>query len=186
MALLKTYDRLRSMLGGGTYNQIGKLLTTGRVNEAELRKYYSRARQTALKRIKAVEGTNLAFVQNKPEFRTIKQMVTTSDLVREIADVNRFLAGKTTKAARREMRNQVINTLHEKGITFVNSNNFIRWTQFMDWARSTGVIKKNGRNGGYDSEADEVEETFKAAESAGISDFAGYKELFEAVTGREI
>lgn len=181
MALLMTYDRLRSLLGGATYNQIGKLLTTGRVNEAELRKYYSRARQTALKRIKAVEGTNLAFVQNKSEFRTIKQMVTTSDLVREIADVNRFLSGKTTKAARREHRNTVINTLHSKGITFVNSENFNRWTRFMDWARSSGII---GR--GYDSESDEVEETFKAAESVGAADLADYQALFEAVTGRDI
>lgn len=180
MALLKTYSILQNMLGGATYNQIGKLLTTGSVNEAELRKYYSRARQTALKRIKAVEGTNLAFSQ-KPNFRTIKQTVTTSDLVREIADVNRFLQGPTTKAARREQRNSVINTLHSKGINFVNAENFNRWTRFMDWARSSGII---GR--GYDSESDEVEETFKAAESLGASDLADYQALFEAVTGRDI
>ena len=180
MALLMTYDRLRSMLGGATYNQIGKLLTSGRVNEAELRKYYSRARQTALKRIKAVEGGELAFSQ-PPTFRTIKQTVTTTDLVREIVDVNRFLQGPTTKAARREHRNTVINTLHSKGITFVNAGNFNRWTRFMDWARSSGII---GR--GYDSESDEVEETFKAAESVGAADLADYQALFEAVTGRDI
>ena len=181
MALLKTYDALKNIIGGATYNQIGKMLTTGRVTEAELRKYYSRARQTALKRVKAVEGTELAFVRNRPEFRTIKQTVTTSDLVREIADVNKFLGGKTTKTGRREHRDSVINSLHEKGIDFVTTENFNRWTEFMDWARSSGVI---GR--GFDSESDEVEETFKAAESLGARDIASYKELFEAVTGRSL
>lgn len=180
MALLKTYDALKNIIGGATYNQIGKMLTTGRVTEAELRKYYSRARQTALKRVKAVEGTELAFVRNRPEFRTIKQTVTTSDLVREIADVNKFLNAQTTMTGRRQHRDSVIASLNAKGIDFVNASNFNRWTQFMDWARSTNII---GKNGGYDSEADEVEETFKAAESAGVSDFAGYKALFEAVTG---
>ena len=113
-------------------------------------------------------------------------MVTTNDLVREIADVNRFLAGATTKTARAENRTATIAALNEKGIDFVNAGNFNRWTQFMDWARSTGLIRGGGKSGGYDSESDEIEETYKAAENAGVSDFAGYKELFEAVTGSMI
>ena len=186
MALPRPYTRLKTMIGGASYTQVGKMLTSGRITEQELRKYYSQARQTALKRIKAVEGTELAFVRNRPEFRQLKSMVTTNDLVREIADVNRFLAGATTKTARSETRAATIAALNEKGIDFVNAGNFNRWTQFMDWARSTGLIRGGGKSGGYDSESDEIEETFKAADNAGISDFAGYKELFEAVTGTMI
>ena len=182
MALSRPYTRLKTMIGGASYTQVGKMLASGRITEQELRKYYSQARQTAMKRIKSVEGTELAFVRNRPEFRQLKSMVTTNDLVREIADVNRFLAGATTKTARAENRTATIAALNEKGIDFVNAGNFNRWTQFMDWARSTGLIR-GGKSGGYDSESDEIEETFKAAEKAGVSDFAGYKELFEAVTG---
>ena len=54
-----TAYRLKQMIGGATYNQLGALLTSGRLSEADLRRYYSRARQTALKRIKAAEKAGL-------------------------------------------------------------------------------------------------------------------------------
>lgn len=177
----RTYDRLKSILGGASYNQIGKMLTTGEISETDLRYYYSRARQTALKRVRAAAGTDVAFVRNKPEFRTIRQTITTSDLVHEIADVNRFLSGATTVTARRAKRDETIATLQEQGFDFITRENFNRWGAFMDWGRSAGIFA-----GGYDSESAEVEETFKAAERIGARDVETYRELFEAVTGRTL
>ena len=175
------YEKLKRQLSGLTYNQLGKMLSTGKIDEGGLRYYYSRARKTALTRVKAASGTDVAFTRNPPHFRTIRQTVTTSDLVREIADVNRFLGGATTVTQRRAKRDETIQTLHERGFDFVTRENFNRWAAFMDWGRSAGIFSSAD---GYDSESAEVEETFRAAERIGARDLETYKQLFEAVTGR--
>ena len=118
-----TSYRLKQMLGGATYNQLGALLTSGRLSEADLRRYYSRARQTALKRVKAAEKAGLAF-WNSPDFRRIKNLVTTSDLLHEIADVNRFLNAPTTVNARRADIAEKVSTMHDRNMfLFVNESN---------------------------------------------------------------
>lgn len=175
------YEKLKRQLSGKTYNQLGKMLSTGKIDIGGLRYYYSRARQTAKKRVNEAAKKGVPFKRNPPHFRTIRQTVTTSDLVREIADVNRFLSGATTVTQRRAKRDSTILKLHERGFDFVTHENFDRWTAFMDWGRSAGIFSDEE---GYDSESSEVEETFKAAERIGARDFAKYKELFEAVTGR--
>lgn len=179
--MARDYYLLSKRIGGATYNQIGRMLSLGQITEADLRYYYSRARKTALKRVQRAAGTDVAFERNAPTFRRIPDIVTTSDLVHEIADVNRFLKAPTTVKARRARRADTIRKLNEKGIDFVTNENFGRWSAFMDWAKSAGVFV-----GGYDSESDEVEETFAAAEKLGRADVAAYKELFEAITGRDL
>lgn len=178
--MARDYYLLSKRIGGATYNQIGRMLSLGQINEADLRYYYSRARKTALQRIRTAAKTDVAFQRNIPTFRKIPDIVTTSDLVHEIADVNRFLSGETTVTKRRAHRDKVISRLNEKGIDFVNKGNFQYWTNFMDWARSADILS------GYGSESDEVEETFKTADRLGVHDVATYKALFEAITGSEI
>ena len=148
-----TSYRLKQMLGGASYNQIGALLTSGRVSEADLRRYYSNARQIALKRIKAAESADLEF-WNPPEFRRIKNLVTTSDLLHEIADVNRFLKAPTTVGARRADIAEKVKTMHERNMfLFVNEANYSTFARFMDWARATSRLTT------YSSESDEIELT---------------------------
>lgn len=172
-----TSYRLKQMIGGATYNQIGALLTSGRVSEADLRRYYSRARQTALKRVKAAEKAGYAF-WNPPDFRRIKNLVTTSDLVHEIADVNRFLKGPSTVGARRADIAKKVNTMHERNMfLFVNESNFAAFARFMDWARATSRLTT------YTSESDEIELTAETVIQTGASTAEEFEALFNAVTG---
>lgn len=170
-----TSYRLKQMVGGATYNQLGALLTSGRVSEAGLRRYYSRARQTALKRVKAAEKAGLAF-WNPPEFRRIKNLVTTSDLLHEIADVNRFLKAPTTVGARRADIAEKVSTMHERNMfLFVNESNYSTFARFMDWARATSRLTT------YSSESDEIELTAETVVQTGARTAAEFEDLFNSV-----
>lgn len=172
-----TLYRLKQMVGGASYTQIGELLTSGRVSEADLRRYYSRARQTALKRVKAAEKAGYAF-WNPPDFRRIKNLVTTSDLVHEIADVNRFLKAPTTVGARRTDIAKKVNTMHQRNMfLFVNESNYAVFARFMDWARATSRLTT------YSSESDEIELTVETVIQTGASTAEEFEDLFNAVTG---
>lgn len=172
-----TYYRLKQMVGGATYNQLGALLTNGRVSEANLRYYYSRARQTALKRIKAAEKAGYSF-WNPSEFRRIKNLVTTADLLHEIADVNRFLKAPTTVGARRADIAKKVSTMHErKMFLFVNESNYSTFARFMDWARATSRLTT------YTSESDEIELTAETVIQTGAQTAEEFEILFNAVTG---
>lgn len=175
--MFMTLYRLRQMVGGASYNQIGALLTSGKVSEADLRHYYSSARQTALKRVKAAEKAGYAF-WNPPEFRRIKNLVTTSDLLHEIADVNRFLKAPTTVGARRADIAKKVNMMHERNMfLFVNESNFAAFARFMDWARATSRLTT------YTSESDEIELTAETVIQTGASTAEEFEILFNAVTG---
>ena len=172
-----TSYRLKQMVGGASYNQIGALLTSGKVSEADLRRYYSRARQTALKRVKAAEKAGYAF-WNPPDFRKIKNLVTTSDLVHEIADVNRFLKAPTTVGARRADIAKKVNMMHERNMfLFVNESNYAAFARFMDWARATSRLTT------YTSESDEIELTAETVIQTGASTAEEFEMLFNVVTG---
>ena len=173
----KTMDELKGLLHGATYNQIGSLLTSGKVTEKELLKYYRNARETALKRVKANEKAGLPF-GNKPEFRKAGNVVTVSDLVREIADVNRFLNAKTSAAARRDTIQKRLDTMHSRGLfKDVNIHNYHVFERFMNWFKSTGL------NTSYSSESDEVEYTFETVLNTGADSSGLFSSLFHAIAG---
>ena len=175
--MFMTLYRLRQMVGGASYNQIGALLTSGKVTEADLRRYYSSARQTALKRVEAAEKAGLDF-WNPPEFRRIKNLVTTSDLLHEIADVNRFLKAPTTVGARRADIAEKVSTMHERNMfLFVNESNYSTFAHFMDWARATSRLTT------YSSESDEIELTAETVIQTGARTAEEFEELFNAVIG---
>lgn len=172
-----TQYRLQKLVGGATYNQLGKLLVNNTVSEKDLRRYYSRARQTALKRIKAAEKAGLAF-WNPPDFRRIKNLVTTSDLLHEIADVNRFLKAPTTVGARRADIAEKVSTMHDRNMfLFVNESNYSTFARFMDWARATSRLTT------YSSESDEIELTAETVIQTGARTAEDFENLFIAVTG---
>lgn len=173
----KTSYQLNQLLRGKTYSQIGALLTSGKVTEAELSRYYRSSRETALKRVAAAERAGLPF-GNKPEFTRRSNIVTTQQLVAEIADVNRFIKGPTTVTARKKVIEKRLNKMHARGMfENVNMSNYHIFERFMNWLNATGRTKS------YDSESDEVETTIDAIINTGADSSFEFAELFAAVTG---
>lgn len=135
-------------------------------NDADLRAEYSRLRSIAQKRISRIKGTEFEqsaiFKENRHGFLTVKQAQAQDVLVDELMSIRRFLLETTsTLTGARERKAKILNTLNERGYTFVNSENYWEYTQFMDFADS--MLK-----GTYYS-SDFVNDLFEKFESQGSS-----------------
>ena len=135
-------------------------------NDADLRAEYSRLRSIAQKRISRIKGTEFEqsaiFKENRHGFLTVKQAKAQDVLVDELMSIRRFLLDTTsTLTGARERKAKILNTLNERGYTFVNSENYWKYTQFMDFADS--MLK-----GTYYS-SDFVNDFFEKIESQGSS-----------------
>lgn len=135
-------------------------------NDADLRAEYSRLRSIAQKRISRIKGTEFEqsaiFKENRHGFLTVKQAQAQDVLVDELMSIRRFLLDPTsTLSGARERKAKILNTLNERGYTFVNSQNYWKYTQFMDFADS--MLK-----GTYYS-SDFVNDFYERFESAGAS-----------------
>lgn len=174
--MARSLETLRGILRGTTFNQLGSMLTSGKVSESELRKFYSEERKIANKRSGRLQSAGLTELNEN--FRKTANLVTTQDLIREIADVNRFIKGKTTVTERRADIRKKLEKMHSRNMFLnVDEHNFSKFTRFMDWARSTSRLER------YSSESDEVELTFDTVVNTGASTAAEFEELFLAVTG---
>ena len=166
-----------------TYNQIVGMLNTGNLDVKELRRAYSQLRDIAEKRIKRVSteevtkefGTVDVYDENGVYFRKIKNISTTSELVRELADMTRFLRSKrSTVKGLRKQREQTIWKAEKLGFD-VNERNYLDFIKFMRWFKSSEYAKL------YDSDSPEVQEVF----NSGATTEADWKELFKAYAAAE-
>ena len=82
-----------------TYTQLGKLLSSGEISEAAMRNYYRTEVKKARNRISKLKSERITREYGKqdlPRFMSARNLTTTSALLHEIADLNRFLNKKTS------------------------------------------------------------------------------------------
>ena len=167
-----------SKVGQMTYNQLTKALTSGEVTEKYLRSAYSSLRSKAMRRDKTVSKANV--VQefgniDREVFRKSKNLTTTSELLHELSDVNKFLKSKrSTITGLKQQREQVLD-FAEKNNFDVDRGNYKEFIEFMKWFKASEFAKK------YDSDSEEVAEVFNSS-AANASD---WKKAFEAYKERE-
>lgn len=157
-----------------TVNQVVKALSSGDVTMKELRKEYSRLRSIAQKRIGRIEKSAIPFTKGaRPYFSKLTNIVTERDLVREYAELSRFIESKSSTAkGRREQREKTIDTLQKRGFD-VDKNNYMQFLNFMEWFKHSEYAAK------YDSNSDIVQEVFDTASmKAGSRE---WKKLFKAL-----
>lgn len=144
-----------------TYTELGKALTKGTLTEKWLKSYYATARRKAMSRTKRVSKTNEFGPVEEQYFMKVRNLPTTSPLLHEIADVNRYLKSATsTITGLRERKQNQLQTLHEHKFTFVTSRNYSDWIAFMQWFESSEY------SAFYDSNDTEVEDVFVSAKVA--------------------
>lgn len=157
-----------------TVNQVVKMLSSGDVTMKELRKEYSRMRSIAQKRIGRIEKSAIPFTKGaRPYFSKLSNIVTERDLVREYAELSRFIESPSTTAkGRREQRDKTIDTLQKRGFD-VDKNNYMQFLNFIEWFKHSEYSAK------YDSNSDIVQEVFDMASvTAGSRE---WKKLFKAL-----
>lgn len=163
-------SKIRSM----SYTELGKALTRGELTESRLKSYYTSARKTAMSRASRTEKTTEFGPIEKQYFTKVRNLTTTSSLLHEIADVNRYLnSAASTIGGLRQRRKKQLDSLERHGFTFVNEGNYSEWVKFMQWFQSSEFSMY------YDSNDDEVAEVFDAAESATPAE---WQQLFKSFT----
>lgn len=179
------FDRLmaggyisETKIAGMSYNQLTRLVDAGRVSAKELRSAYSSLRKTAKSRERNVSKESV--VQQfgnteKENFRTSKNLVTTSELLHELADVGKYLRGKrSTVSGLKEQRRGVIEQMEAQGFD-IDEENYPDFIKFMRWFKASEYSKL------YDSDSEEVSEVF----NSGSTTPRDWKKLFKEISGRE-
>lgn len=151
------------------------MLSEGTLTESEVKKYYRDALAAAEKRQQRAIEKGLAKEGQSIGLKA-RNITTTQELARNIADVNKYLKAPTTVKQRKEVMDKTLKTLHNRGLfKGVNKSNFNQFTRFMDWARAAGIFKT------YSSESDVIEETVDAVINSGASTAAEFQELYDMV-----
>lgn len=130
-----------------SYQELGKAVVSGDYSVKQLRQAYSQMRSTAQKRIGRLNKPENIKQFGEPEeeiFRTVKNLPTTSELLKEIKDVSRFLQTKgSTIKGQRERRNYTVNLFKEAGFNITNKD-YPDLKRFLKWFKASEFSKKFG------------------------------------------
>lgn len=150
-----------------SYNDLGKAVTSGELTVKRLQSYYTGARRTAMSRQRTIETrTHGEFGElQKESFTKLRNLRNTSDLLHEIADVNKFLEAKrSTITGLKEVRESVMTRAEQMGFD-VDYGNYADYIRFMNWFQNSEFAKY------YDSDSEEVMEVFNMAQQATKQDW---------------
>lgn len=156
-------EKIQSM----NFNQLGKAVMDGEYTIDELKKAYTQMRDIAVKRSKRLGsekvtkefGSQKMFSQDGEYFRKIKYMSSTQELIREIADVSKFLKSKkSTISGLKESRKNLLDGLNRMGFN-VSQSDYINLVKFLKWFKSSEFAMK------YDSDSPVVAEVFNEEKS---------------------
>lgn len=151
MAKTPSYAAIKGL----SYNQLASGYMSGKYSEKELRSMYSDIRHIAQNQIRRIERSSAPFLAGeKPYFSKTANLITTSDVLHAIADVNRFMKSPTySKPAREARLRTVTKTLSNQGFE-VTGKNIKRFGEFMQWFKASAYAAL------YDSDAEEVKDVF--------------------------
>jgi hypothetical protein len=142
-----------SDIAGMSLNRLKKAVVSGELSVPEIKTAYTSLRRTAMQRERRVGAAAIVkeFGNTDREyFRKPSTLNTTADLLRELADVNRYLKSKrSTITGLKEQRKNVINSVQEMGFD-VDNENYSDFIKFMNWFRASEYSMK------YDSYSEEV------------------------------
>lgn len=156
----------------------------GNITSKELRREYSRLRAVASKRLQRMEGTkwekSQTYLRNAGKYGTLADIEQAAlanakslkpeaaqkyvDLfvAKKLDEMYKFLTAKTGSIrGMQRAENELIQTLHDRGLTFVNKSNIAQFGEFMEFLRTAH------QNRLYDSER--AAELFGTAVKKGIN-----------------
>lgn len=140
-----------------SYQELGKAVVSGNYSLKQLRQAYSQMRSTAQKRIERLNKPKNIRQFGQPEkefFRTTKALTTSSELLKELKDVSKFLTTKgTTISGLKERRDYTIERMKESGFN-VDKKDYPELIRFMEWFKTTEFAKQ------YDSDSPVVAQVF--------------------------
>ena len=146
-------------------------LRSGILTEAQMRKEYSYLRTIANKRLNRMENSEFSdseiYLKNRYKFVSLKNITDADELAYRLYEVAKFVESRTsTITGQKIQRKEIINVMHEKGMYFINTENYKQFYDFMTKLRSMYG------NRFYDSER--AYESFVIAEAKKLDPFEVY------------
>lgn len=121
----------------------------GYITLPEARAEYSRLRSAAVKRLQRLSQSEGRFysafrMYGKEGFAPLPKDATPAEVGRALADVYNFLEMKTSSLKEiRASQKKALETLNQRGYTFLNKSNIREFGEFMEAARQQKVVSSN-------------------------------------------
>lgn len=163
---------LQELYQTATYAGLRDLADIGKLNLADVRKYYTDARAKAQKRIMRIEKSDVPFTDAAPSFPKTSEL-TDEELLKSVGYINKFLLGPTTTTERKAVYSELLEDLHSKGMNFLEMKDLKDWDRFRKWVRAKGLLNIKYVDGGY------LADIFNAGKEAGAQNSTFWNEEWE-------
>ena len=163
---------LQDLYNTATYAGLRDLADIGKLNIADIRKYYTDARAKAQKRIMRIEKSDVPFTDKAPFFPKTSEL-TDEELLKSVGYINKFLLGPTTTTERKAVYNELLEDLHSKGMNFLEMKDLKDWDRFRKWVRAKGLLNIKYVDGGY------LANIFNAGKEAGMQNSTFWESEWE-------
>lgn len=114
------------------------------ITEKALRREYSRLRAVAVKRLQRIGESEFSgydiFKTYNGVFKKLAEFENETELRYTFSELYNFLNKKTsTVTGQRKRKSKIIATMHERGYTFINNENFKSTIDFLDRMKEKGI-----------------------------------------------
>lgn len=114
-------------------------ITLGHMEESDIRSEYSRLRDIAIKRLDRLgnsEFMDKSVAERRKQDFPKASTLDKRELTRALSDLGGFIGSAlSTVTGQKNKRDKFLDTMHEKGYTFLNKNNYITFTDYMERIR---------------------------------------------------
>lgn len=116
-------------------------LRSGTLTPQEMRSHYSYLRQIANKRLQNFVGSEFedaqSYIKNVGKFVPLSEINNERELMFKLYEVNKFVRARSSSVTGlKQIRNETIETFHDRGFTWINKNNIKQFGDYMEYMRA--------------------------------------------------
>ena len=116
-------------------------LRSGTLTPEEMRSHYSYLRKIANKRLQRFVGSEFedaqSYIKNAGKFVPLSEINNERELMFKLYEVNKFVRARSSSVTGlRQIRNETIETFHDRGFTWVNRNNIKQFGEYLEYMRA--------------------------------------------------
>lgn len=170
------------------YYWVSSLELADVLTEKEMRAEYSRLRSIAVKRLANLKKAGYVednfYKYNVNRYVPLADIKNDKQLMQKLSDIANFLSSrKSSVRERRAMQRDLLETMHEHGLTFVNKNNLDQFGEFMENFRQQKLDSLYSSDQAADLFGLAIEKNIsKSALQKNFEEFLGEQERIKNVT----
>ena len=116
-------------------------LRSGVLTPKEIRSHYSYLRKMANKRLQNFVGSEFedaqSYIKNVGKFVPLSEINNERELMFKLYEVNKFIRARSSSVTGlKQIRNETIETFHDRGLTWINKNNIKQFGDYMEYMRA--------------------------------------------------